>query len=122
LRLVFITLKDGGKELRKIVIKDEEVFIDSKRYSIDDFVSLTGEIVEHIDLYEKSGEEVFKKIVPSGLITFEFKDGFKISFDTLNPIVKVEELVFNLNIMYDSRKMRKFALVETSPYKAVYKR
>jgi len=122
LKLVFITMKSGDKESSKLVIKDDEVFIDSKRYSIDDFVSLTGEIIEHIDLYERTGEEFFKRIIPSGVITFEFKDGFKISFNTLNPIVKVEELVFNLNIIYDSRKMRKFTVVETSTYKAVYKR
>jgi len=122
LKLVFITLKSGGKEAGKIVIKDDEVFIDSRRYTIDDFASLTGEIIEHIDLYEKSGEEVFKRIVPSGLITFEFRDGFKVSFNTLNPIVKVEELVFNLNVIYDTRKMRKFTMVEASIYKTVYKR
>lgn len=120
--VMFINASSGG--LAKLVLRRNIVKIDSKEFSIDELMSIQGEIRGYTVVYEfdeeskKYGEIRF----PHGYVKFTFRNGVELTYETVNPIVRVEELVVKLNLSFKELGLKPLTLKTSSRDKVVYQR
>lgn len=123
--LIFIVLRMKNRDKSvydKIILKNENIVMNNKRYSINDINTVEAEILKHARIIEYSGNSKTEKTYPYGIIKFIFRTGEVIEFNTLNPIAKLEVLVLKLNILYERLNQPKLYVEESSTYKVIYKR
>ncbi|OYT38068.1 MAG: hypothetical protein B6U89_06380 [Desulfurococcales archaeon ex4484_58] len=121
---ILIALKRGGKqEYEKIVFTDNTIYINDKKYDIEDLLSIEGEIKDHIKIYEYKGEDNYiEHVLPVGYIRLKFKNNLEVTLETMNPLSKIEELVIKINSLYIDRGVSKLGLIESSIDRVVYVR
>lgn len=120
--ILFINM--SGSEVSKLVLRKNLVRIDSKEFSIDEIVSILGEIKGYTMMHEfdEKSRKHEEKRVPHGYIKITFKNNVELTYETINPIVKVEDFVVKLNLSFREQGMKLLALKTSSIDKVVYQR
>ncbi|MEM1918500.1 MAG: hypothetical protein QXP72_00610 [Desulfurococcaceae archaeon] len=98
--IMFLDIRE--KETHKLVLRREILRIDDSEHALDELSSITGEIVNYVTIYEydETSRKFKERVLPFGKISLKMKGGRELVFNTINPIVKVEDLVVKLNTVY----------------------
>ncbi|MEM1555192.1 MAG: hypothetical protein QXM54_01480 [Desulfurococcaceae archaeon] len=120
--IMFLDIRE--KETHKLVLRREILRIDDSEHALDELSSITGEIVNYVTIYEydETSRKFKEGVLPFGKISLKMKGGRELVFNTINPIVKVEDLVVKLNTVYRERGLTLFTQKSGSARSVSYER